>query len=326
MRRLRDFASALGCALSLMAAPAAARPAIWMFPPPSENGQALRALFQDPAAWQQTRARIDGLGYADHWLNSQFSDAELRAWLPLIGKWHLKFGLEVGALKMWGPTADEAFARDAPKWDRFVADGAHLDSIAMDEPFAFVRRRLQQTMQYAADQTARFVYRVRQRYPGAAVGDIEPYPGIPADDLLGFLDLVQQRLRGWQVRGLDFFRADVDWMHFRPGDPAGAAGWQGVRDLQSRLHQRGIPFSLVYWAADFPSQQRAGLATEQTWQDGVMREGAAYAAVGGAPDEAVIESWLDSPNPALPETNPGSFTRSVFDFTSEFAPGSGSGR
>ena len=135
---------------------ARARPAVWMIPPVFDDGKSLRALFEDPAGWAQTRRHIDGIGYTDNRLADQFSEAELRAWLPQIARWHLKFGLDVGALKPWGLTGDLAFAADRKKWDRFIAAGAHLDSIAMDEPLSFARTRLQQSVDFAAEQTARF--------------------------------------------------------------------------------------------------------------------------------------------------------------------------
>jgi hypothetical protein len=297
-----------------------------MIPPPFDDGKNFRALFENPAEWAQTRRHIDGIGYADHWLKSEFSDAELRAWLPQIARWHLKFGLEVGALKAWGPTGEQAFAADRRKWDRFIADGARLDSIGMDEPLAYARTKMQQSVDFAADQTARFVALVRQNYPGVKVGDIEPYPGIPASEILPFIDGVQARLRAQGVRGLDFVRLDVDWMHFRPGDPIGQAGWAGVRQIEAECHQRGLPFSLIYWAAGFNADRRAGTATDETWETKIMYEGAQYASVGGWPDEMMIESWLPTPDQAVPETQPGTFTRSVLDFTTQYAPGAGSGQ
>jgi hypothetical protein len=261
------------------------------------------------------------LSYADHWLNSQFSDAELRAWLPLVAKWHLKFSLAVGALKPWGPTADRAFATDRRQWDRFIADGARIDSLAMDEPLSFTQVSTGQTIEFAADQTARFITLVRQNYPTIAIGDVEPYPGISERDLLSFIDEVQGHLRQWNVRGMDFFRLDVNWMLFRLGYPRARDGWPGVLNLEVQCHRRGIPFSLIYWAANFPSEQRNGTATEATWEDAILQQGAAFAAVGGLPDEMDIDSWLATPSRAVPETEPYTFTRSLLDFTSQFAPG-----
>jgi hypothetical protein len=63
---------------------AAARPVVWMCPPQHDGGRCLRELFERPDQWKETRAAIDVLGYADHNLDRQFTDDELRAWLPKL--------------------------------------------------------------------------------------------------------------------------------------------------------------------------------------------------------------------------------------------------
>jgi hypothetical protein len=290
-----------------------------MFPSPYEDGQVLKELFEHPDTWRQTRRNIDGIGYADHWLNSQFTDAQLRAWLPQLSKWGLKLGLEVGAVKPGRITAEKAFAVSRPKWDRFIADGARIDNIAMDEPLAATVINLHLPMEYGAEQTALYIAKVRHAYPGMAIGDIEPYPYFNAEEIMGFIDNVQARLRQMGVKGLDFLRLDVDWMHFRPGDPKGQLGWRGVKEIEAQCHQRGMRFSLIYWAANYPSLQRAGQATPHTWTSSILYQSQAYAEAGGAPDEYFIESWLLSQNDpvpphAVPETSPDTLTGSVLTF------------
>jgi hypothetical protein len=43
-----------------------------------------------------------------------------------------------------------------------------------------------------------------------------------------------------------------------------------------------------------------------------------YAAVGGKPDQIVVQSWVDGPNTFLPETQPWTFTKSALDLTERF--------
>jgi hypothetical protein len=296
---------------------AAAAPPVWMAPP-GDQGRALRELFDHPDEWAATRLRIQGLGYADHNLARQFSDAEMRPMFAQLKSWGLKFGLEVGAVKRWAPTGARAFAIDRKSWDRFIGDGAEIAAVAMDEPLSFSVKEMGEPIAYAVAQTADFISLVRAAYPGMLVGDIEPYPSLSAADLLAFIDALQAALRQRRVRGLDFLRLDVDWMFFENGSAAGAQGWLGVRRLEALCHQRGLPFSLIYWAADYPSLLRLGLATDATWEDGIMRQGAAYARVGGVPDQVMIQSWVHAPEHAVPETASGTFTRSVLDFTNAF--------
>jgi hypothetical protein len=298
-----------------------AQAGVWMFPSPYEGGKLLKELFEKPDAWRQTRQHIGGIAYADHWLNSQFDDAELRAWLPQLTRWHLKLGLEVGAVKPQSPTGQRAFDVDHPHWDRFIAAGAHIDSIAMDEPLVTTLRNLHQPTQYGIEQTAQFVALVRHAYPGMAVGDIEPYPSFQPEEVLQWVDALQARLRQLGVRGLDFLRLDVDWMHFHPGDAKGRLGWQGAGMIEAGCHNRGLSFSLIYWAADYPALRHAGRQTATTWTDGILDEAARYAAVGGTPDELVVESWLMSadeavPEHAIPETDRNTMTGSVLSLES----------
>ncbi len=50
-----------------------------------------------------------------------------------------------------------------------------------------------------------------------------------------------------------------------------------------------------------------------------MQQGYNCALVQGAPDQYVIESWVEAPSRSGPETEPFTFTRSVLDFARRFA-------
>jgi hypothetical protein len=288
---------------------------MWAMPPGNAPGpEPLKELFAQPEEWTKARSEIGVLGAADHVLTTKFTDEELRADMAMMKAWHLKLGLEVGAIKEWGTTGDVAFAHSSKMWDRLIADGAPLDAIAMDEPLACARHKLHKTMSYAVENTAIYISLVRKKYPEMQVGDIEPYPGFQTPELMEFLDALQARLKEMGVRGLDFYRVDVDWMHFHPGDDAGKDGWKGVRNLEAEVHKRGIPFSLIYWAADLPSQRNAGKLTEETWEKGILEQEEDYRKAGGVPDEYVLESWVGSPSHSVPETQKGTFMHSVVAF------------
>jgi hypothetical protein len=55
------------------------RPVLRTMPPDSNNGQQWRELFHPPNQWVRSREGISVLGYADHSLNTEFKDDELRA-------------------------------------------------------------------------------------------------------------------------------------------------------------------------------------------------------------------------------------------------------
>jgi hypothetical protein len=290
-------------------------PTVWMAPPSIGNGRCFRELFEHPEEWKETRSMIDVLMYADHQLDRQFTDDELRVWLSQLQQWRLKFALEVGAVKPWGPTGERTFAVQEPKWERFRRLGGNLYAIAMDEPLLCCRKHLDKPDDYALKETAEFITRVRKQYPDMLIGDIETYPSIPLDDHYWWIDAVEKHLAAKGVRGLDFYRLDVNWANFVVQD---LGCWGDVRKLEEYCRKRGLPFSLIYWASEHPGLDRMGLADDSTWYVAIMQQGYDYAMVRGRPDQYVIESWLEAPSRSTPEFEPWTFTRSVLDFTRRF--------
>jgi hypothetical protein len=286
-----------------------------MGPPSKENGRALRELFQHPEQWSRTRSGVDVLIYADHWMQKQFTDDELRAWFPQMRAWGLKLQLEVGAIKPWGTTGEKTFAIERPQWDRLVRLGATIHSIALDEPLQCTRHELHKPDEYALEETAAFIALVRKHYPQVLIGDVETYPTISLEDHRRWIESLDKRLKERGVRGLDFYRLDVNWAVFTAEN---RGSWREVKQLEEYCRQRKLPFSLIYWASDQPVMQRLGLADDSTWYVSIMRQGYDYALVGGAPDEYVIESWVDAPTHAVPESDAWTFTRSVHGFVNKF--------
>ena len=301
----------------LFAQTTSAKPAVWMNVPSQENGKCFRELFQHPDEWKQTRSMIDVFLYADHNLDRSFTDEELGAWLPMLNQWGIKLGLEVGAIKEWGLTGEKAFAKNCPKWERFERLGGKIYAVAMDEPLCFVRNRAKVKLSddYAVQETANFIALARKKFPDMLIGDIETYPSIPVPDHIWWIETLQKRLADMGVRGLDFYRLDVNWAAF----PASKkSSWSDVKKLELYCRERNLPFSMIYWASDYPALRKKELADDSTWYKSIMKQGAEYAAVGGEPDEYVIESWVQAPSRAVPETDEWTFTRSVRDFCEKF--------
>jgi hypothetical protein len=288
-----------------------------MGPPPFNNGQALRALFEHPEQWPETRANVDVLLYADHLLKKQFSDDELRAWLPRLKEWNIKFALEVGAIKEWGPTGAKCFAAQRPMWERIERCGGEIYAIAMDEPLLCVRKHLKekQSDEYAVEETAVFIALVREHFPQILIGDIETYPSLSIEENIQWIEALNKRLAEKQVRGLDFYRLDVNWVEFTVFN---RGSWPEVRKLEQYCRGRRLPFGLIYWASGYPALARRNLASDETWYVSLLGQGYDYALVQGRPDHYVLQSWIEAPAVTLPETAEFTFTRSVLDFTRKF--------
>jgi hypothetical protein len=292
------------------------RPSVWMAPPAFDHGRLFRELFEHPDQWRETRSLIDVLFYTDLNFQRQFSDQELQQWFGQMKDWQLKVGLETGAIKPWGQTGSKTFSLEHPMWERIERLGGNIAGIAMDEPLCCCRKDLHQPDAYAVEQTADYISQVRDAYPQMLVGDIEPYPFIPLADQMAWIDSLQKRLLEEHIRGLDFFRLDVDWTQFIVND---RGSWPEVHKLEQFCRSRKIPFSLIYWAAVCPALEHRKLADISTWYTGVLRQGDDYALVGGRPDQVVIESWLsDAPASCVPESQDFTFTRSVRDFCRKF--------
>ena len=295
----------------------AATPRIRMVPPPGRamplasefDGQPFRDLFERPDDWSTTRELIDVLGYYDHIVN-RFSDVELEAWLPQIQTWGLRFFLEVGAVNEWCPDSQVCFDAAQPLWERMIRLGARIDGFTMDEPFFKVRRFGLGSDADAIEEVADWIRLVRESYPNAEIGSIEPYPSLTRLDLEDWINGLQHRLAELEVPGIDFFSLDADWRRF-PGD----GSWSEVKKLEGFCRARGVPFSLIYWGAT------ANVSTvDAAWYRAVMLQAERYAGIGGAPDEIDVQSWLFIPRSTLPETANYSFTRSVQDLVLQFAP------
>jgi hypothetical protein len=290
------------------------RPQFWMGPPGYDNGRCFRELFEKPDAWRETRSVVDVLFYADHNLKRHFTDDQLRTWFAQLRQWNLKFAMEVGAVKPWGPTGEKCFSVERPMWEHFQSLGARFYAIALDEPLACTKQVLKKPEAYAVQETANYIALVRKHFPEMLIGDIEAFPFTALEDHCRWIDALQKRLAEMEVRGLDFYRIDVDWVHFIHG----RGSWADVKKLEQNCRQRKLPFSLVYWAAGYPALTKLGLAGDATWYVSVMQQGYDYALVHGAPEQYVVQSWVGGPPRALPETDPWTFTRSVLDFHRTF--------
>jgi hypothetical protein len=288
---------------------------VMLMPPSFNHNFAFKELFEHPDQWQQTRTKIYSVGVADWILNRDDSDSELDTTFSMLKQWNLKLSLEVGAIKEWGVTGDAAFAHDNAFWKRFVAHGGSIDIIGMDEPLCACRFFLHEPDDYAVENTADFIAAVRQNYPNAKIGDIEPYPGISESDLVKWIDALQAKLKEKGVAGIDFFRLDIDWMHFVLENKG---SYREVKKLEMACRARHIPFSLVYWSANWDDAVRRGVGDDSTWYTTMMQMGYDYKAVNGAPDEYVIESWVNGPSHSVPESDQWTFTRSALDFCNKF--------
>ncbi len=295
------------------------KPGFWMMPSPwPNNGGPLKELITRDNAWIKTREVIDGVGYWPALLNIHFTDDEIEMLFTKLKKWNLKFGFEVPVIKNNSPTADASIAILDQQMSRFKPLGADVSWFAFDEPFYASKHVLVKPDSYAVDETAKFIKMLRERYPDAMIGDIEPYPVLKLEELKSFVASLNNKCIELGTKGIDFLRLDVDWCSMNNNYDG---SWREVKALENFLHENNIKFSLIYWAADQPLLENINAADDMTWYIGVMHQGYAYLIAGGKPDEYVIESWVQVPKRAVPERMKSTFTGSVIDFYNRFIKG-----
>ena len=267
-------------------------------------------FFDSPDDWDSTRSVIDYFCYYDHLFDKNFTDTELDSIFTLLDGWNLDLALEVAVLKDFIRTGADGFAYGDSMWTRFEGDcGASITLFAMDEPYWAVVSEGIGTgdLAYSVAQTAIWMDSVRTNYPDAEIVSIEPYPVLDEAELEEWIESLEAECQELSIDGIDAFSLDPDWEH-RSFD------WDSVAALESFCDSEGIPFSLIYWAADATDST----SSDYDWYAGIMDQGEAYS---GSPDEYVVESWVWVPRVMTPDTASGNaypFTRSVLDFYNEF--------
>jgi hypothetical protein len=132
------------------------------------------------------------------------------------------------------------------------------------------------------------------------------------------MNKIQADLHKMGGRGLDFYRMDPDWIAFviraKPGS------WEGMSQIQKYCDSIGLPFSLIYWAANYPRDvgSHGGRKDPHFWYDGLITEGTGYSGTGIRPDQYVIESWVGGPSQALPDSSPLTFAGSALTLLRRF--------
>ena len=345
----------LVCLLVLSGAARAAgpdsAPEVWLVPPPwPGNGQCLRELVQRGDEWRTARSQVRGIGTYAWLLNVHHSDDDLRAMFARIEEWKLGFGLEVPVVKAknWGMPeplqAQSAFDQLAVFTARFCAMGMkQVTWFAFDEPVYGARYAIPASgatvptapaielfgrvkmdpdaahrIAYAAAETASFIAQMRKAHPGAKLGDIEPYPALNPDEIETAINAIQKGCAERGIKGLDFFRLDVDWDLM---EQKTFGSWSEVNQIAAMCRARGIAFHMIFWSANQPRLVKTD-SSPMLWRDGMMHQAKAYREAGGQPDELIIESWLHTPEHAVPETSAETFTASALEFLKMYPPAS----
>jgi hypothetical protein len=293
----------LSFALTLTLTGCAHSPQVWFTP--NIGSPDMLDLFEHPEEWPKARSEIQVFGfYAGQLVPDELAcpncgpnrieNLRRVSAFARLAQWGISTYIEAPAVKPWDCTAETpaVFTRDALR--AASEGGGAVHYVAMDEPL-LGGDSCGLTMNETARRTAAYVHKLQAEQPGLSIGDIEPYPVIPAPRLLDWMDA----LRSAGVIPA-FFHLDVDRAY--------AASRRldigpDLRLLKTSLGQSFIPFGLILWGSNGSSDD--GYATDVT---GWAQE--ATTVFGAAPDHITFQSWVVSPDGAqrvpvnLPENDP----------------------
>jgi len=328
-------------------------PKAWIMPTPwVGNGQSLRDMINRGDEWKETRKHIAGVGYWPYLLNQFHSDEEIREFFAKLREWDLGFGFEVVVVK--GPgwihledpkstlDAKSAFAMFQKFAPRFQSLGMNrVDWISMESSFIAARTGIPiaqipdarpielfgtvkndpdaaRQLAYGVEETVSYMAMMRKAYPGTKLGLIEPHPALSLDELKTAVLGIQKGCAELGIKGLEFFRLDLDWARLeRENRP-----WGDVKTIEDMFEENGIPFSVIFWASDWPHKNQAGTDTPATWREGVLHCAKKYREAGGTPAEIIIADWNWTTAPSVPDSDPDTFTGSSLEYFKAFPPAS----
>jgi hypothetical protein len=264
-------------------------------------------LFRSGSPWAQS-AR----GLSTFKISTQFatrsSSADLATVITRLRELHVGLAIEIGMLapdrgcgrgEGYIPlsTLDRAMSR-------IQKAGGSLDFIAMDEVVFYGREKswrdrggqvpCQDTVEELVKEVAASVLRVRQYFPLAQVGDIEPL-GSQVDSriLVGDYLSFAREFKAATSTQLAFFHADVAWK----------TEWQpGLIRLKAGLKSLEIPFGVIIdGSPDAP--------TDAAWTaEALLRLQELDSSDESSPEHVVVQSWQAQPHFVLPENEDGTLT------------------
>jgi hypothetical protein len=265
-------------------------------------------MFTPDAAWPELSARTAVMEFGPGDI-MQANDAALTAVFADLRRRHIALSLNGALLE----DTDSCVARNEAyllRVDQIMSivnkvkrDGGDPRYFAMDEPFFYGNRW---TGPKACHESARAiaarirdnVSRVRQVFPHMLIGDIEVVDGSPEWN---------QALADWvdtyrEVTGekLAFMQTDTAWSELALHNMVG---------LAALMRARGVPFGVIYTAD-------ARVTTDKEWTDSSLSHLAELEGpLGLHPDLQIVQSWVEEPSHALPETEDGTLTNVALRLT-----------
>lgn len=292
-------------------------PKIWYSP--NVASRDLLQMFQSPELWSKALEKIDVFQFVQWSIttnaNPQAGPNILPAFLTAVPggvfKWlgdrGIDIAIEAGSVKEWscGERRHAAVDASMQTLGHIFDNGGVVKYIEMDEPFV---RGLEAppggcgyTVQQTAGEVRLYVDAIRGAYPGVEVGLVEAYPVHNGQQIVGFVQALEQA-----GVHLPFLHIDVDLYRVKREKALNQLK-SDLRLMKEFCNQRGIPFGVVIWGEH--GESNTAFALDATNMALIVNEAIGFM----SQDELLFQSWstvggqfLYPDN--LAETNPTTLT------------------
>lgn len=299
----------------------------WLMKPDSTwvevcTGYPFRDFFLYPDDWDVTRSVIDYFGYTSWILNDRFTDNELSSYFTQMNSWGLNFDLGVIAIKDISgvTTGEQCYNVESTRWERFADLGADISSLTIDEPYtATVRGNLQSSsmpplsaLGYAVRETADWLELTRADsiMGGSLIALIEAYPYLSKNQIIEFVDSLENECTLRDIEGIDALVIDYNWC----GYPS-QSYWYGLLDIQEHCDSIGLPFSLIFW----PARSYTRYHDDMDFYDDIMYQADLFFnEYSGSLDIVDVTAWDYIPRQMVPESYTTPKPVTVWPFTWTF--------
>lgn len=230
---------------------------------------------------------------------NQLSDPELTQCFNNLRNAGKKLIVGVAPLRPFCPTAQQCFNDWYPTMLRIAALNPPNVIVELDEPLT--HGGFTNNKPYVVAQTVEYIRLLRQLAPGIPVMLDEAYPARNYVELATFASDVHNGALSQTGSGIQYFTLDHDWTV--------GGNYGEIAAVRDYLRSFGMQFGVLFWKSGY-----------QDWQAGLMQQGLNYRNNNLTFDFAYVNDFVGVPATTIPETLPGTYARSVRDFSNAFLP------
>lgn len=275
--------------------------------------QDAQKVFTEPNLWNETKNNITGILLSEDNAQYGFSpDFFQNTIAPFLSANNIKIGFEAYPYSFETHSYDTAAAM---LWITPAVElGLNIEYITPsggDNGLYVAIHKDSLVMQDAVDMYIYYENHIQSKYPTIKMGEIFPYNssanGFSKTEIFDILDYYKS------VVG-----HEMQIVHIEPL-VNNSFDYNEFKSIIDELKIRGIISGVLHHGINrddngFPEFQ----VNPQEWYNNVLTTAHKYHDLGINPDKNIVQSWLQYPERALPETLPYTFTNTVRDFNRKF--------